>query len=191
MSAGFKVAVEELIVVGVLLQNQAAAQHQVGEAVRCHCSIHVHLVLVLEGSSTRNTKVKIFSAKLEIREIVTHVVCQIKEKQHPSKLGNSISFYHDLELTLKKSKNPTSGVLPTCFSLSLKKNQPVMPASSSSGLALDRAARWRRSSRLSRPRKNARPVLFIQGGPRKHIPECYRALSGKCCLVEIKLSTAT
>lgn len=48
VGAGLQVAVEELVVVGVLLQDQAAAQHQVGEAIRCHGAVHVHLVLVLQ-----------------------------------------------------------------------------------------------------------------------------------------------
>lgn len=54
VGVGLQAAVEELVVVGVLLENQAAAQHQVGEAIRCHCAIHVHLVLVLQRTGTVN-----------------------------------------------------------------------------------------------------------------------------------------
>lgn len=100
---------------------------------------------------------------------------EIKKRQSNSKVTRII---HSSYVTLKKSKNPTSGALPTCFSLSLKKNHPVMPASSSSGFALDRETRWRRSSRLSRPRKNARPVLLIQGGPGESFPN----VTGLCVL---------
>lgn len=109
-----------------------------------------------------------------VLETKQYLFCLLQNNRNITamKFRNVFIFHHDLELTLKKSKNPTSGVLPTCFSLSLKKNQPVMPASSSSGFALDRDTRWRRSSRLSRPRKNARSVLLLQGGPGKQIPNC-------------------
>lgn len=45
--AWLQVCVEVLVVWRVLLQHQAVAQHQVREPVRSHCSIHIHLVLIL------------------------------------------------------------------------------------------------------------------------------------------------
>ena len=71
-------------------------------------------------------------------------------------------------LTLKKSKKPTSGALPSSFSCCRKKKYAVIPASSSWGLSLDRVTRWRRSSRLSLPLKKALSVLLDHTGPGRH-----------------------
>lgn len=55
-----QVTVEMFIIRRVLLQHKTVPQHEVGEPVRCHGTIHVHLVLELaeEGGQYRQKGVE-------------------------------------------------------------------------------------------------------------------------------------
>lgn len=72
VSASCKTTVEIFIILRVLLQNQTVPEHQVRKPIRCHRSIHVHLVLVLK----REEKVQMFKCKsvpymlLEYKQLV-------------------------------------------------------------------------------------------------------------------------